>query len=117
MSINLRLTIEAMTENIRKQSERREKLKKELLKLCPFKIDERVKLTNKNTGAERFAFVKGFYVNDSGIFIYSLYHYKVRSYGNIKQSTQRDFNEILGKCEQLKSINHEHTKQRFNSAN
>lgn len=117
MSINLKLTIEAMTENIRRQSKRRETLQKELIKLCPFKIDERVKLVNKNTGAERFAFIKGFYVNDSGNFIYSLYHFKVKSYGNIKQSTQRDFNEVLEKCEQLKNINHEHTKQRFNSTN
>lgn len=117
MSINKKLTIAAMTENIRKQEERREKFKQDLLAECPFKINERVKLVNVNTGAVRFAFVKAVFVTDSGEYRFKLYHFIHKPYGPIQWQTELGFMETIEKCEPLKIINHDRTKQRFNRIN
>lgn len=113
-SINKKLTIAAMTENIRKQEARREKFKQDLLAECPFKLKERVKLVNINTGAERFAFIKRIYVTDSGEYRFKLYHYLQKSYGQLPVTIEIGFMEVIEKCEPTKIINHERTKQRFN---
>lgn len=115
MSINLPLTIAAMTENIRKQTERREKFKSELLKMYPFKKGEAVYLTNIKTGRKREAFIHWIYVSDSGKFIYKLWHNANKSYGIIRQSTDLNFNEVVEKRKyspnQYKSLKEKFNKQ------
>lgn len=101
MSINLPLTIAAMTENIRKQAERRETLKKELLKMCPFKRGEAVYLINSKTRSKREAFIHWIYVNDNGIFVYQCFHRVKKSYGFIKEKTEIGFNEVVEKYKSL----------------
>lgn len=111
MSINLKLTLQAVCENIRKQEYRKELLKKQILSECPYKVGEEVFFVRTHDHYKAIATIRAIMVSDSGDYIYRLSAIDI--HGRIRSLDLSPGYFIEKKA--TKKFNHEHTEQRFRS--